>query len=875
MSPSVVSDQSLEKAGINLDIDVVKARVEKILSDELYWFPVRHHSPNVALHLKSVIQERKPKVIFIEGPSQATDLIPFLIDSKTKPPVAIYTSFRDDQNVLNLAGIVSPAEDIAPVFPAWYPFLQYSPEYLAMKMAKESGAKVFFIDLPHYARIKPHVSASTELSVGRSPAAKGEEQPRDQGDKDEPDGEEQTGSENADAGDGVESVAGDNANLPAAEKTDEEREIEKELEFGSEHLIIESQFYQQLASVAGYRSFDEAWDSLFEMRKFENSEEFRREIASFCCASRATTIRQRMENDGTTERERFMMLSIRNHLKTLGLKPSEAMVVCGGFHLFLDQADTTPPPPIHQGTVYNTIVPYSFFQVSELSGYAAGTRAPQFYQRVWELSMANRPQDIVVEHIVSVLTEARKKGQILSSADAIAVSQHTEMLSRLRGRAMPVLDDLHDALVTCCCKGDPKEEGTVLFRAMDAADIGSSIGKVTSALGQLPVVKDFYTNMEALDLNEVLGKEKRLTVETDKRELTDARRSVFFHRLQFLKVPVCGLAQAPSGDFSTGQIFKEKWHLKWSPAVEASLIDLNLYGDTIEAAALSRLRKALKDDENSAGETSLHLVRAIDMDLPDLIRATEEALSHAIDNDTRFVSLTRALTSLMVLDRYFVYRNLRHGLLNELIVRCYDRACFAILDVVSVPEDQQEIVVASLVSLAETAQQGDKQGLDRNLFSEHVLGAAKTTTVPFLRGALMGILSELRQIDPIELANEVRALAKAPVEVMVTAGDFLDGIMAVSRTSIMLGAESLVQAIDELLHASEWNPFLTMLPKMRAAFERMHSSHRDSLSTRVAQLYGLKEGQSITELRISASAAVTVALIDKQVATIMKEWNLG
>jgi len=883
VTPPVISDKSLEKAGINLDIDVVKARVQQILEDELYWFPVRHHSPNVALHLKQAIQDRKPKVIFIEGPSQANDLIPFLTSRKTKPPVAIYTSFRDDGNVLNLAGILSPAEDIPPVFPAWYPFLQYSPEFVALQMAADRGTKVFFIDLPHYARITPYVPEKAHVD-GLSDDRESEDGSRVNRDDDESEvGAKATSGDGAGApGDSPVSgtepepsySAPPNDNSSDDSDNEKARKQNRNLEFGSEHLIIESQFYQSLASVAGYRSFDEAWDSLFEMRKFDSTEMYRQEIAAFCCASRATTRRSRMVSDGTIDRERFMRKSISTHLQELGLKPSEAMVICGGFHLFYDAEDKESPPSIPQGTVYNTIVPYSYFQVSELSGYAAGTRAPQFYQRVWDLSIANRPEDIVVEHIVAVLTEARKKGQILSSADAIAVSQHTDMLSRLRGRAMPVLDDLHDALITCCCKGDPKEEGLALLRAIDAADIGSSIGKVTPDLGQLPVVKDFYQNMEALELNEVLGKEKRLKLDIDKRDPLGERRSVFLHRLRFSEVPLCAMSGPPSGDFSTGKIFREEWHLKWSPAVEAALIDLNLYGDSIESAAVSKLRKLLKADERSAGKTSRHLLRAIDMDLPDLVKATEELLSQSIDNDVRFVSLAQALTALMVIDRYFVYRNSRHGVLDELIVRCYDRSCFAILDVVAVPESDQEEVVAALVALAEVAQQGDKQSLDRNLFTEHVRGAAAATTVPFLKGAFLGVLSELRDIDPVELANEVSALAKAPPDVMVTAGDFLDGVMAVSRTSIILGAQSLIAAIDELLRACQWNPFLVMLPKMRAAFERMHISHRDSLATRVAQMYGLEEGGSIAELNISTSAAVTVARIDKQVADIMKDWNL-
>jgi hypothetical protein len=864
----ITSKRQNDLTALNLDIEFVKSQVDSVLASELYWFPVRHHSPTTALNLKKVLQKRRPRVIFIEGPSQANEMIPFLTDSKTKPPVAIYSSYRDDENVLGLAGIASATEELPPVFPVWYPFLQYSPEYVAIMYAKEIGAKVVFIDLPHYARIKPFKSPAAGAGANG------------------PSGEDTNGGDTKGDGGNDEDGKSKDSNVPVVpdpraqtvpidddEESVDER-IRRELDEGSEHLIVESSFYQGLARSAGYRTFDEAWDSLFEMRQFEDPEEFRRELATFCCASRATTLPIRMILDSTLDRERFMLRSINANLAELGFKSSEAMVVCGGFHLFLAREDETPPPVIPEGTVYNTIVPYSFFQVSQLSGYDAGTRAPQFYQRVWDLSTANRPENIFVEHTVAVLNEVRKKGNMLSSADAIAVSQHTEMLSRLRGRSMPVLDDLHDAIVTCCCKGDPAEEGASLFRAMDAADIGSSIGKVTPALGQLPVVADFYRNMEDLDLNDALGKEKRMSIETDKRESQGERRSVFLHRLKFLQVPLCALADAPSGDFATGKLFREKWLLKWSPAVESSLIELNLYGDSVEAAALARLKKTLKEDDESAGKIAQHLLRSVDMDLPDMVRTTEEALSIAIDNDARFVSLVQALTTMLVLDRYLIYRNLRRGMLDDLIVRCFDRACFAILDVVAVPEQQQDVVVANLVALAEVTQQGDKQGLDRKLFVEHVRNAANTSTVQFLRGAFLGVLSELRELDPIELATVVSGLAKSPVDIMVTAGDFLDGVMAVSRTSILLGADPLIKAIDELLRAAEWDPFLVMLPKMRAAFERMHANDRDAMATRVAQIYGLEEATSFTELRISTAAAITVARIDKQVSTIMKEWEL-
>jgi hypothetical protein len=79
--------------------------------------------------------------------------------------------------------------------------------------------------------------------------------------------------------------------------------------------------------------------------------------------------------------------------------------------------------------------------------------------------------------------------------------------------------------------------------------------------------------------------------------------------------------------------------------------------------------------------------------------------------------------------------------------------------------------------------------------------------------------------------------------------------------------------MDELLHAAEWEPFLIMLPRMRAAFEQLHDRQRDSVAVTVAEHYGLKETESLTELRTSAEAAARLAEIDRRVAEIMTRWE--
>lgn len=795
-------------------MEALQKGVDAILADPLYWFPIRHHSPAVARQLSAAIRTRKPKVLFLEGPSEAAAMIPFITDGKTKPPVAIYSSYRDDGNTLGLAGIESPAPDIPARFAAWYPMLSYSPEYVAMCEAKAVGTELVFMDLPHHALLKPH--------------APNKEKPA----------EEQ-----------VEDAVSGSPN-------------------GWEHLFAESSFYRMLAEVGGYRTWEEAWDAIFESgKRLADREAFRRELAYFCAAVRSTSPPELLSADGTLERERHMWRTIRSELQKRKLAPEKAMVACGGFHLFLNRDDETPPPEPPKGTVYVTVAPYSYVQTSELTGYGAGNRAPRWYEMIWEGG-----DEAAVEHVVAVLTRARKEGEPLSSADAISASQHARMLAALRGRPGPILDDLRDALVTCCCKGRPAEEGAHLLRAMSAVETGHSVGRVTPALGQLPLLHDFYAEIDRLELGEAMGKDKRLKLAIDKREEKGLRQSIFLHRLHHLGIPLGKRVEEGAG---AGQLlFREIWQLQWSPKIEATLVEKVLYGDTIQAAAVAALEEELAKDEVHAGRTCERLVRSLEMDLPDIMTRLEASAGMAIDQDKRFASLAQALTQLLILRRHTGFKQLSPEALVELIRRCFGHACFELPSVASAPEEEQQEVLAGLASLAEALLGEQDAALDKALFVENVRKAREESTLPFLKGAFTGLLSEIREETGAQLAERIAAFARSRPEVMVEAGAFLDGVMAVSRTSLLLGADAMVGAVDELLRAAEWTDYVTMLPRLRHAFERLHERQRLSLCERVAEKYGLANSEPISTLTMSPAAAARIAAVDAKVAEIMKEWTL-
>ena len=853
------------------DIEKVKEAADRVLAEDLYWFPVRHHSPAVARHLRAAIRARKPKLVLIEGPADASALIRHVVDAKTKPPVALYASYRDDANTLGLAGLASAAPDIPARFPVWYPLLPYSPEYVAMKEALAYGAEAVFIDLPNHALIDPAHWARPEITADTDEDDDDDDEDEDEGDAADGDAADEDDDEDDDDEDDDEDDD-DEDDDEAAARRDDPHPVSAP---SWEDFVVASSFYQAMARAAGYRSWDEAWDSMFEIgHRHATHEEFRRDLAYFCAAVRATTSAARIASDGTLPRERFMKRAIAAELAKRKLSPKDAMVVCGGFHLFLDREDSVEPPEPPAGTCFATVVPYSYFRVSEMAGYGAANRAPRFYQAVWDhLDDKDEAPWVaaMVEHVTTVLARGRKEGAALSSADAISVCQHARMLASLRGRPMPILDDIRDALISCCCKGRPEEEGRHLLAAMGFAEVGSAVGRVTPALGRLPIVHDFYAQLDVLDLGEVMGRDRKLALTLDLREELGAKRSAFFHRLVQLEIGLCALEGGRTGDGTT--LFREKWTLAWAPKVESQLIEKNLHGDTIEAAAIAQLEEDIAKEQRQAGATCKRLLDAVAMQVPQLVQRLESAAGAAIDEDRHFASQCEALVHLLVLLRLAIQRDLGRPAIEELAGRAYTRACLAISDLGAIPVDQQEATIAHLKSLAEAVLGGDLE-LDRALFSDQVTAAALAATVPFMQGAFAGILAELRVIDPADLAARVAAFATSMPDKMVLAGEFLDGAFAVSKTSMLLGADALVGAIDDLLRAAPWDHFMTLLPKVRRAFERLHERQRLAFADRVAMRYGLVGAEQIAELpATSTEGAAYMASVDARVAAIMKEWS--
>ena len=53
------------------------------------FFGIRHLSPAGAYYLREFLDEKKPKLVLVEGPSDFEDLLSDMVREETKPPIAV------------------------------------------------------------------------------------------------------------------------------------------------------------------------------------------------------------------------------------------------------------------------------------------------------------------------------------------------------------------------------------------------------------------------------------------------------------------------------------------------------------------------------------------------------------------------------------------------------------------------------------------------------------------------------------------------------------------------------------------------------------------------------------------------------------------
>jgi len=820
-----------------------RSQLDQVLSSlftsRCVYFPIRHHSPACSWHLGKLIRELKPSAVLVEGPNSFTPFIPTILDPGTKPPVAIYTHYIDVDRRL-----YKPAEnelDLGPArFAAYYPFCDYSPELTALRVGREVGTVLKFIDLDYAEQIL------------------------------------------------AEHLAAQQMNKPRIETLMQERHLAR------------STYLNALAQRSGCRDFNEMWDHLFEANFQSRSvRSFVEEVATYCFFGRMDAKEDALEADGTIAREQAMASAIQDQIVQGATDSGPILVVTGGFHtvalpaLVAKELRRTARSTLSTESVQQALIRYSFRQLDALNGYSAGMPSPNYYHRLWrEISDGGTAAHsrVAVSFLVEIGGITRKKDMqvALSTADEIAAIQHARHLASMRGHAGPTREDLLDGVRSCFVKGSMDGEGAVVMGLVHHVLTGSEVGNVPATAGTPPIVVSFRKEAERARLDISNSLKKQLTLEIYRRE-NHRRTSRFLHSVTFLKVPFATLTAGP--DFVMGKGLErihEHWQYSWSPMTEGALIEASVYGATIEEAAANRLREAIARLEEegqgrSANAAVVMLIRACRMGLHRHTPQLLQLIALRIADEPSFLGAVSAANQLLLL--WQSREPLQaHSLkeVPELLRASYIRACYLAPGLAQCPEEELTGALSSLSAMRELLAAAPRI-LDAELFWQaisEVLKVRNQAHPPFstICGAVAGLLYSVGRM-------EQEALDELVVGYLVGISDsqrrvgFLRGLLKTCREAAWQNVP-LFHALDEIIGAWEESEFVSALPSLRLALADLTPRETDKVAALVASLHGRTQIGSLvqmqmTEGQLELNRRVTALVLESLKADGLAEWARG
>lgn len=779
----------------------LRARMKEVLgwSTPVALFPVRHHSPTCARHLDAWLRKYKPTAILIEGPAAFNDRISVLSDPAHEAPFALVAVAREKDRVLGRA---------------YYPFCDYSPELVALRVARELGAEARFIDL----------------------------------------------------------VYGERGQADLTDEDEDDAAIDR---LGAEDgALARSRFTQELVARSGCRDFEEVWESLYEQAGWEQTpEQWALGVAAYAQLSRAGYSREELARDGTLPREACMAW----HLAEARKKHKKVAVITGAFHtVALRDTEAVKPGATGGKNAVKVetevfLATYSFPRLDALLGYASGMAGPQFYQHVWEARREEDPFGVAARRVlVEASRVARSDGEVLGTADAIAALAFARQLAGFRGRPHVGRVEVIEAAKTCFVKGDAQLIGQRVLGALTETLRGKKVGKLGPSAGQSPLVQDFNRRLSELRLPLEHGRPEDKSLDLYASAL-DLSRSRFLHQCVFLEVPFAECTGGP--DLATGEdlhLKNERWRLQYTPEIEARLTELAHLGSSVEDVAAALLVKATLEAEGKSAELSRHFVQGLVMGLHRPLTRLVGKLGAAMFSDDDVLSLLTAASLLRTLlkGRERLEAAGVTGL-PQLCQQALVQGTLRLERLAAFGPDRMDDVLSALATLLDAALTEPALSPSRELLLSHARGAreAARAKAPAVLGAMDGFLLQLGEGDLATLGRTLRNLTRGATR-HDGVGAYLEGVLSVARHAL-LGESTLLDVLLEFIRESEWDDFRAALPSLRRALTRLNPRETEALAERAARLLGLTKSE-ITGL-LGASPEEVSRLSEWEQAAVANE----
>ncbi|OMQ25489.1 DUF5682 family protein [Serratia oryzae] len=818
---------------------------QRLQEAQVYFAPIRHHSPACAYAVLSLIESVKPDHVLIEGPDSFNTLIPALLDQQTRPPVAI------------MGQTESQDEDDNTPRSAYFPFCEYSPEWQALQAGHQQAAKVRFIDLAWSVQRDDdkHDSASQSLQEERYLA------------------HSQFINRLA-----RKCYCRDHDEL--WEHLFELRAIEALADW--QQLFLDTFVWCALARLD------------YEPEVLEAEGSARREAYML---AHIQTLKQ--------QQPLARIVVVTGGAHTLALIEGMANALPRQFALTVEQQKrfTMMQKQIEKDSAW--LIRYSFDRLDALNGYASGMPSPAYYQKSWESLLQQRQENrqersgakLSTQHyraqtgvafLASVAQTLREK-HFDNPPSYLGVKNAAEQslqLAALRNHPGPGRYDLLDGLQSAFIKGSLDESQQELWQAIKSCFSGNQLGNIPAGATIPPLVAETYARAASFrfKLHDTLIKTARLDIY---RNAQHRQRSRFLHLLAFLDIH---FAQRVSGpDLLAGHqldLLFEEWQYAWTPNVEGELIALSEKGVQLEAIALNTLLtmerqlEAQGHSRSSQNAVSL-LIQAALIGLQQRIPSLLTLLDRYIQQDSRLDSLTTCGHKLIHLWRCRAFLDITDltsikDRLHQLLLQAF----FCLDQLAQGDAQQQEVHFQALLALRELITLLPEMALlhdyqhDFHQQLQRLDGALDR--VPLLKGAVDAIRYLDSQIDSTILTVQLDKAFSTGSDAEQAVAYFL-GIMR-AAPELALRLPLLMDCLNRYLAAWDDQQFIRILPELRFAFSQLTPKQNADLAGYIAEVTTLnRQDLSLQQVDFSSTQMLAALQLDQQlqrslIAQGLRDW---
>ena len=388
-------------------------------------------------------------------------------------------------------------------------------------------------------------------------------------------------------------------------------------------------------------------------------------------------------------------------------------------------------------------------------------------------------------------------------------------------------------------------------------EIGDALGAVPGDSPAVPLARDVQRWQKSLRLAATTEIKSH---DLDLRKENDLARSRLLHRLKMLGVP-WGAIERTGSKVST---FHEVWRLEWRPEFEVALIEANVWGNTVEAAAAAKV-VADAAQATELGQISELLDQAILADLAATIDPLLQLIQQraAVASDTRH--LLSALLPLARVSRYGDVRGTQAERVLPVLLGLFERGMVGLSAACASLDDDAAEQMVDCIAEAHQAVELLQHGELRDEWLLHLQQLADGQSHGLLRGWCCRLLREQGRIDDETLARVTR-LALSLAGDAAAAAAWLRGLLRGSGL-LVLHQDALWLAIDRWLGELTAERFTETLPLIRRAFADFSPPERRQMGEKVKRLEAAGARPSSTK-PATAGAAIHAACAARVLPTL-------